>query len=238
MSPTTRSREKAQQNNNTKASVKSKNQNEIIPNNITIITKNVRKVFQKKDKQKNNSSDNNSTTEGMELDDEDTYTVASTSSNTEPLPTQPVPPVSSVAETASEKGKEKVPDEQLAAAENTNTNQNALPEDAVFEKITRRTQYKAATLFTNIKGKNKTEKYQTVCKQFGNIQGYAGKITQTIRGSTYMVIFFDTEDEMITAIDKTFPLTIHTNTNMFHIRILDNNLPLKTKTKKKNVLFK
>mgnify|MGYP006159686389 CR=1 FL=1 len=107
MSPTTRSREKAQQNNNTKASVKSKNQNEIIPNNITIITKNVRKVFQKRDKQKNNSSDNNSTTEGMELDDEDTFTVASTSSNTETLPTQTAPPVSSVAETASEKGKEK-----------------------------------------------------------------------------------------------------------------------------------
>src|SRR3954466_2366186 len=141
----------------------------------------------------------------MEVDNEDIQTVASTSSTTE---TQSItaPPTSHPTDPEMKKGKEKIPEVQPVAAEENITNQIAIPDDAIFEKITRRTQFRAATLFSNIKGKSKSEKFQTVSKQFGFIQGYAGKITQTIRGNTYMVIFFDTEDEMTAAIDKTFPL--------------------------------
>ncbi len=80
-------------------------------------------------------------------------------------------------------------------------------DDSLYEKITRRTPHKAATLFFNIKGNNKHAKFIEVCRQFGHIPGYAGKTTHTIKRNTYMVVYFDSNDELLQVItDKNYPL--------------------------------
>ena len=79
-------------------------------------------------------------------------------------------------------------------------------DDTVYEKIMWHTSFRAVTLYANVKGKNKHDKFKTVCLQFGDLPGYAGKVTQTIRWLTYMIVFFDLEDAMMQAIATTFSL--------------------------------
>src|SRR5436190_7203274 len=55
------------------------------------------------------------------------------------------------------------------------TNQQPPIPDEAYEKITRRTPFRAATLLENIKGKSTSDKCKQVCIKFGAKQGYAGK---------------------------------------------------------------
>src|SRR5215213_8885108 len=130
MAPTTRSREKTQKAIE-KSNEKQKKPNELSPSNITIISKTVKKAFRKK-RNNEGTSDNNPADEEMEVDEEDTQTVASTSSTTNSPPIQTAPQSPLPPDNTQEKGKGIVPVTQESAADNANTNQIVVPDDTIF----------------------------------------------------------------------------------------------------------
>jgi hypothetical protein len=77
---------------------------------------------------------------------------------------------------------------EVTQEKNFEPNHLPVPPDQMYEKITRRTPYRAATLLDNVKGKNKSDKLKEVCHLFGQHNGYAGKTVQTIAKIPYMGI--------------------------------------------------
>lgn len=134
-----------------------------------------------------------------------TVVASSSSPNTQPQPsansTAPQPPAAPNAENDTGTNKNANTDK-----ENQGTNeQNVIPEEA-YEKITRRTEFRAATLLTNVKGKSKQEQLKEICRLFGHKRGYTGKTTWMIHKIPHMVIFFESMEDLKDAIVDPIPL--------------------------------
>src|SRR5688572_4224399 len=97
-------------------------------------------------------------------------------------------------------------EESAQLEKNFEPNHLPVPPEQVYEKITRRTSFRAATLLENVKGKNKSDKLKEVCHLFGHKDEYAGKMLQTISKIPYMVIFFDSMETLTTAIQDPIKL--------------------------------
>src|ERR1044072_234899 len=192
----------------TRSALKNKNITKAKTNQIPIAgSGGIDKTISKKTKKNINIDDKKSSNTTEEMDVEDSHHNEEITQDTPQTTTASHSKETPSSSQSIDKGKGSAEQQTTESAANQQqTNQTTVPDDAIFEKITRRTPYRAATLLNNIKGKSTKDKAQTVCKQFGNVTGYAGKITQTIKGSAYMVIYFDTKKEMMEAIDQTFDL--------------------------------
>ena len=141
----------------------------------------------------------------MDVDNKNANTVASLALTSESFPSITTPQETFLTSLL-EKGKDKEQSSQDAVVIPIITviQPEEIIDDTVYKKIMRCTSFRAVMLYSNIKGKNKHNKFKTVCTQFGDLSGYARKVTQTIRRLTYMIVFFDSKDAITQAIITTF----------------------------------
>jgi len=93
---------------------------------------------------------------------------------------------------------------QTTTADNRTNQQPPIPEE-LYEKIPKRTPFRAVALMESIKGKSPEARKREITRIFGNQAGYSGRGLIVLHHKTYMLIYFDSHELMTAAINQDLP---------------------------------
>jgi hypothetical protein len=103
----------------------------------------------------------------------------------------------------------KGPRDSNGATEDTNQKEiteNIDDDDREFINVNKPRGHKALGLLEKIPGKSNKQKEKFVARFYAECSGYAGTACQTVKNIRYIVLYFNTQDELVQAINT--PLTV------------------------------
>src|SRR2546429_4342615 len=103
----------------------------------------------------------------------------------------------------------KDPRDPKGATEDTNQKkitENVGEDNREFENVNKPRGAKALGLLEKIPGKSNEQKRKSVARFYAEYPGYSGTACQTVKNIRYIVLYFNTQDELVQAIDT--PLTV------------------------------